>query len=65
MSGLHAREYRGSKIDVTHPFRATVALLIGALVPPAAILLAGHDPQSAPVRLASVMVPDQPIAEGG
>ncbi len=65
MSGLHARECRDSKIDVTHPFRATVALLIGALIPPTVILLDRHDAQSAPFQPTSVTVPDQLLADGG
>ncbi|MEU5425580.1 hypothetical protein AB0H73_08215 [Streptomyces olivoreticuli] len=63
MSGLHAREDPHSKIDVTHPFRATVALLIGALIPPAAIVLAGHDAPSMQARPAPIALPDQPLPE--
>ncbi|MEU1307784.1 hypothetical protein ABZ419_02650 [Streptomyces cinnamoneus] len=65
MSGLHAREDQDSKIDVTHPLRASVILLIGALIPPAAVVATGHDAHSAPARPAPVAVPDRSLAEEG
>ncbi|WP_367132943.1 MULTISPECIES: hypothetical protein [Streptomyces] len=63
MSGLHAREGQSGKIDVTHPFRAAAMLLIGALIPPAAILLTGHNAHSAPTWPAPVAALDQPLTE--
>ena len=65
MSGLRAHVDQGSKIDVTHPFRATVMLLIGALIPPAAIAATGHDAHPIPIRPAPITVPDQPLTAEG
>ncbi|MGK5543383.1 hypothetical protein ACSNOH_01365 [Streptomyces sp. URMC 127] len=63
MSGLRDRESQNDKIDISHPFRATVALLLGALIPPAAILLAGHDAASSQSRPAPIALPDHPLDE--
>ncbi|WP_367137067.1 MULTISPECIES: hypothetical protein [Streptomyces] len=46
MSGRHARE--GDHIDVTHPAKAVLVLLVGALIPPAAVMLSGHDTHAVP-----------------
>ncbi|MGW2597114.1 hypothetical protein [Streptomyces klenkii] len=40
-----------------------MALLIGALIPPAAIVLAGHDAPSVQARPAPIALPDQPLPE--
>ncbi|MFI1258966.1 hypothetical protein ACH4U6_35045 [Streptomyces netropsis] len=61
MSGLHARE--PEKIDLSHPLRAVVALLVGALIPPTAVLAATDHATVDQARPASVTVPDRPSTE--
>ncbi|MFF5131077.1 hypothetical protein ACFY41_29655 [Streptomyces syringium] len=63
MSVRHARD--DDKIDLGHPVRAAVALLGGALIPPAALIASAHYPFADTARPVPASIADHEPAEEG